>query len=134
MFSVMLKSCLMHLYVGPCHAVSAEITVAIAVLIENPAGCELRGVIRFLQDDEILGYLAEDASSRVELFCCMTMHVRILPGSNKALLREQFHWDIIEQPPYSADLAPSHFFLFPKLKDHLAGKHFANDEDLKDAD
>ena len=42
--------------------------------------CEVRGVTRFLQVDEILGYLAEEASSRVELFCCTTMHVRILPG------------------------------------------------------
>ena len=45
--------------------VSAEIAVAMAVPIENPANCEVRGVIRFLQTDEILGYLAEEASSRV---------------------------------------------------------------------
>ena len=35
--------------------------------------------------------------------------------------------------PYSPDLAPSDFFFFPKMKVHLAGKCFANDEDLKDA-
>ena len=73
----------MQLYVGPCHAVSAEIAVAMAVPFENPADCELRGVISFLQADEILGYFAEEASSRVELFCCTTMHVRILPGRHK---------------------------------------------------
>ena len=67
----------MQLHVGPCHVVSAEIAVAMAVPIENPADCELRGDIRFLQADEILGYLAEEASSHVELFCCTTMHVRI---------------------------------------------------------
>ena len=42
--------------------VSAEIAVAMAVPIE------VRGVIRFLQADEILGYLAEKVSSRVQLF------------------------------------------------------------------
>ena len=47
------------------------------------------------------------------------------------LLREQFHWDIFEHPPYSPDLASSDFFLFPKME-HLAGKCFANDVDLKD--
>ena len=52
----------------------------------------------------------------------------------QALLRELFHWDITEQPPYSADLASSDFFLLPKMKKHLAGKRFTNDEDLKDAD
>ena len=34
---------------------------------------------------------------------------------------------------YIPDLAPSDFFLFPKMKGHLAGKRFANDEHLKDA-
>ena len=64
----------MQLYVGPCHVISAEIAVAMAVLIENPADCEVRGVIRFLPADEILGYLAEEASSRVELFCCTSAY------------------------------------------------------------
>ena len=35
--------------------------------------------------------------------------------------------------PYSPNLAPSDFFPFPKIKEHLIGKRFANDEDLKDA-
>ena len=73
----------MQLYVGTCHVVSAERAVAMTVLIENPADCEVRGVIRFLQTDEILGYLAEEASSRVELFCFTTMYVRILSGRHK---------------------------------------------------
>ena len=77
------ENCLMQLYVGPCHVVSAQITVAIAVPIENPTDCEVRGVISFLQSDEIVGYLAEEESSRVEFFCCTTMHVRILPGRHK---------------------------------------------------
>ena len=82
-FSLMLKSCLMQLYVGPCHVVSAGITVAMAVPIESPADCEVRGVIRFKQADDILGYFAEEVSSRVELLCCTTMDVRILPGRHK---------------------------------------------------
>ena len=63
--------------------VNAEIAVAMALPIENPTDCEVRGVIRFLQADEILGYLAEEASSRMELFCSTTMHVHILPGRHK---------------------------------------------------
>ena len=61
---------LMQLHVGPCYVVSAERAVVMAVPIENPADYEVRGVIHFLQADEILGYLAEEASSRVELLCC----------------------------------------------------------------
>ena len=44
---------------------------------ESP-DCEAQRVIRFLYADEILGYLVEEASSRVELLSCTTIHVRIL--------------------------------------------------------
>ena len=67
----------------PCHLVSAEIAVAMAVPIENPADCEVRGVTRFLLAHEILRYLAEEATARVELFRCTTNHVRISPGRHK---------------------------------------------------
>ena len=73
----------MQLYVRPCHIISAEIAVAMAVPTENPTDCEAQGVIRFLQADEILGYLTEEASSCMELLCCMTLHVHILPGRHK---------------------------------------------------
>ena len=48
------ENCLMQLYVGLYHMVglSAEISMAMAVPIENPADCEVRDVIRFLQPDE----------------------------------------------------------------------------------
>ena len=122
----------MQLYVGPCNVVCAEIAVAMAVAIENPAYCEVRGVIRFLQADEIIGHLVEEISSRVELFGCTTLHVCILLG-RQDLLREQFHCDIFEHPPYSPNLAPSYLVLFPRMKEHLTDKHFANVENLKDA-
>ena len=54
-----------------------------AVLIENPADCEVQGVISFPQTNEILGYLVEEAGSHVELFCCTTMHIHILPGRHE---------------------------------------------------
>ena len=34
----------------------------------------------------------------------------------QAFLREQFHWDILENPPYTPDLAPSDFSLFPRKR------------------
>ena len=40
----------------------------------------------------------------------------------EAVQREQFHRDTLEHSPYSPHLAPPDFFLFPKMKDHLAGK------------
>jgi hypothetical protein len=34
-------------------------------------------------------------------------------------------------PPYSPDLAPCDFFLFPQMKKVLKGKHFADVEEVK---
>jgi histone-lysine N-methyltransferase SETMAR len=35
------------------------------------------------------------------------------------------HYELLEHPPYSPDLAPSDFYLFPKLKIILAGQCFS---------
>ena len=37
---------------------------------------------------------------------------------------------LIEHPPYSPDLAPSDFRLFPKLKTAISGTHFQSDDDV----
>ena len=38
---------------------------------------------------------------------------------------------VLEHPPYSPDLAPNDFFLFPKIKEVLKGKNFDDIEDIK---
>jgi histone-lysine N-methyltransferase SETMAR len=40
-------------------------------------------------------------------------------------------WEILQHPPYSADLAPSDFHLFPKMKKHLRGHRFHSNEDVR---
>ncbi|GFV49776.1 uncharacterized protein TNCV_2331701 [Trichonephila clavipes] len=37
------------------------------------------------------------------------------------------------QPPFSPDLSPRDFFLFPKLKNHLKGHHFGTLENIQTA-
>jgi transposase len=37
---------------------------------------------------------------------------------------------VLEQPPYSPDLAPNYVFLFPKVKEVLKGRHF-DDTDIR---
>ncbi|XP_077156041.1 histone-lysine N-methyltransferase SETMAR-like [Ranitomeya variabilis] len=39
-------------------------------------------------------------------------------------------FELVEHPPYSPDLAPSDFFLFPRLKEHLRGKKFDDNSDV----
>jgi histone-lysine N-methyltransferase SETMAR len=39
------------------------------------------------------------------------------------------HYKFLEHPPRSADLAPSDFYLFPKLKLFLAGQRFFSNQE-----
>ena len=38
---------------------------------------------------------------------------------------------VLEHPAYSPDLAPSDFFLFPKIKEILKGRHFDDGDDIR---
>ena len=38
---------------------------------------------------------------------------------------------VVPQPPYSPDLSPCDFFLFPKLKFHLNGRHFGTVDNIQ---
>jgi len=44
---------------------------------------------------------------------------------------QRLDFSVLLLPPYSPDLAPGDFHLFPKLKEHL--KRFSCDEELKSA-
>jgi len=39
------------------------------------------------------------------------------------------HNELLEHPPYSPELAPSDFYLFPKLKLFLTGQHFSSNQE-----
>jgi hypothetical protein len=38
---------------------------------------------------------------------------------------------VLEHPPYSPDFAPSDFFLLPKIKEILKGRHFDDIYDIR---
>lgn len=42
-------------------------------------------------------------------------------------------YELLPHPPYSPDLAPSDFYLFPKLKEHLRGSQHTCDNDVIEA-
>jgi histone-lysine N-methyltransferase SETMAR len=42
-------------------------------------------------------------------------------------------WELLPHPPYSPDLAPSDYHLFPELKKPLRGKRFSSLQEVKDA-
>jgi histone-lysine N-methyltransferase SETMAR len=41
-------------------------------------------------------------------------------------------WENLDHPPYSPDLVPSDFQLFPKIKELLGSKRMATDEEVKE--
>lgn len=43
-----------------------------------------------------------------------------------------FGWTVMPHPPYSPDLAPSDYRLFPKFKEHLSGQRFRSDDEVKE--
>lgn len=47
-------------------------------------------------------------------------------------LLKQFGWTVMPHPPYSPDLAPSDYHLFPNLKEHLGGQRFSTDDEVKE--
>jgi len=40
-------------------------------------------------------------------------------------------WEVFDHPPYSLDLAPSDYHLFPNMKTWLATQHFYDDAELQ---
>ncbi|UYV79096.1 hypothetical protein LAZ67_17001118 [Cordylochernes scorpioides] len=56
---------------------------------------------------------------------------KVTISAGKVMAMENFKWEIFTHPPYSPEFAPSDFHLFPALKWHLGGKHFANDDEVQ---
>jgi len=48
-------------------------------------------------------------------------------------LLEGYSWELLEHPPYSPDLAPCDFHLFPKVKEMLRGRRFENEDQIQEA-
>ena len=59
---------------------------------------------------------------------CFTKTIHISKLTTQKL--ENLGFQIIDHPPYSLDLAPSDFFLFPQLKKFLKGTKFESNTDI----
>jgi len=64
------------------------------------------------------------------------LHADNAPAHSSAVAMAKMHdcgFQIVQHPPYSPDLAPSDYYLFPNLKKHLAGTKFDSDNDVIEA-
>jgi histone-lysine N-methyltransferase SETMAR len=48
-------------------------------------------------------------------------------------LLARWQWETVEHPPYSPDMSPCDFDLFPKMKESLQGKRFHSVEEVMQA-
>jgi histone-lysine N-methyltransferase SETMAR len=63
----------------------------------------------------------------------LLLHDNARPHTAKKTMKAigRLGWELLPHPPYSPDLAPSDYYLFPRMKEYLRGNHFASNEDLK---
>ena len=57
-----------------------------------------------------------------KLHCGILFHHNNAPAHSSQIVRDvlrEFWWELLPHPPYSPDLAPSDFLLFPKFKEHF---------------
>jgi histone-lysine N-methyltransferase SETMAR len=55
------------------------------------------------------------------------------PAPKSFIALQKLHeigFELIDHPPYSPDLAPSDYYLFPKLKKHLKGAKFSTNNEV----
>jgi len=59
-------------------------------------------------------------------------YIRARPNASGAVsaILEKYGWQVLPHPPYSPDMSPTAFDLFPKLKKPLRGKRFRNTEEV----
>ena len=58
------------------------------------------------------------------------------PSHNATIVKEFFAQrkvTVLDHPPYSPDLAPTYYFLFPKVKSHLKGRLSGSISDIQKA-
>jgi transposase len=63
------------------------------------------------------------------------LHHDNAPAHASLLIREfltKHETTVVPQPPYSPDLAPADFFLFPQLKSSLKGRRFQTIEEIEE--
>jgi len=64
--------------------------------------------------------------------CVFILRDNARPHASGAVseILEKYGWQVLPHPPYSPDMSPPDFDLFPKLKKPLRGKRFRNNEEV----
>jgi len=70
---------------------------------------------------------------RKDLVCKKNIFHQDSAPAHKSVLAmgklRDLHYELLEHPPYPPNLAPSDFYLFPRLKLFLAGQRFSSNQE-----
>ena len=91
--------------------VEQHICIKVCIKLEHPSGS-------YSDDSEGFSYGQLVIGSFVAIMCLLMHHISCIVFWQKHQITQA------TQPRYSPDLAPSNFWLFPKLKSPLKGKRF----------
>ena len=99
-----------------------------------PPGSTVTGAYyrKFLQD--VLRPKIRQKVSDMFAAGVLILHDNARPHVSRAVseILEKYGWQVLPHPPYSPDMSPPDFDLFPKLKKPLRGKHFISIEEVSD--
>jgi [histone H3]-lysine36 N-dimethyltransferase SETMAR len=92
--------------------------------------CKLGKVLPNLEQPQTSN--TKQASGKVELENLL-IHDNARPhtANRTREVLESFKWELFPHPPYSPDLAPSDYHLFPTMKKWLATQRFEDDAELQ---
>ena len=91
--------------------------------IESPAKCDMGAVIKFLY--------SEQATRNVVIRHCPSWQCLVAHCSCNKEAPAVFSMGRVWSPPYSLDVAPLDFHLFPHMKRCLGGQHFGTDNEMQ---
>ena len=99
-----------------------------------PPGSTVTGAYyrKFLQD--VLRPKIRQKRSDMFAAGVLILHDNARPHVSRAVseILEKYGWQVLPHPPYSPDMSPPDFDLFPKLKKPLRGKRFRSIEEVSD--
>jgi len=98
-----------------------------------PPGCTVTAAYyrKFLQDI-LRPKICQKKRSAMFTASVHILHDNAQPPASGAVLEilEKYGWKVLPHPPFSPDMSPPDFDLFPKLKKPLHGNHFRSIEEV----
>jgi len=92
----------------------------------------------------LIDYLPKGQTINAEYYSSLPVQLKVTKGvlflhdnapAHRALVTQKklayVGFQCLDHPPYSMDLAPSDYHLFPGLKKQLKGRHFSSDAEVR---